>query len=426
MFGFSGTIGQRSREIRAGGGLRVHLGGAPLELVMPSDPVRAVALCGADLPGIRPEFRVAPGDTVRLGQTVLVDRKRPEIRFTAPAAGTVSQIRHGSRRVLEALVIETGEGEATEFRTDGDDPEPVLLESGMWTAFLTRPFGRIPDPGSRPHMIFVTAMDTRPLSPDPMIAIEEHGEYFRRGIAVLSRLSPQTIHVCHAPGKKPALREDRRLRLTAFRGSHPAGLAGTHIHHLAPVGNGRTVWNIDYPGVIAIGHLFVHGRLMEEKIISVAGPGVANPGLMRVRPGARIADIVAAELKDEAVDILSGDVFSGRRSEFLGQRHNQITVLADGGQLSFGRLAGLRARILPGVEDTLPLPVDALQRALPRDIPAVPLLRALHAGDAIAAGELGCLDLIEEDLALLPHLGLSRADYGILLRRVLDELSGKP
>src|SRR5690606_1451703 len=116
----------------------------------------------------------------------------------------------------------------------GQDPEALLLQSGLWTSFLTRPFGRIPDPGSRPDAIFVAVMDTRPLAPEPMIAIEEHAEAFRRGAATLEKLSRGWVHICHAPGRKPPLGESRKLRVTAFRGLHPAGLAGTHIHHLAP------------------------------------------------------------------------------------------------------------------------------------------------------------------------------------------------
>ena len=62
-------------------------------------------------------------------------------------------------------------------------------------------------------------------------------------------------------------------------------------------------------------------------------------------------------------------------------------------------------------------------RALPFDIMAVPLMRALAVGDAEAAHRLGCLELIEEDVALLTRRCTSGADYGALLRDVLDDIA---
>ncbi|MGJ8868734.1 NADH:ubiquinone reductase (Na(+)-transporting) subunit A, partial [Salmonella enterica subsp. enterica serovar Kentucky] len=51
--------------------------------------------------------------------------------------------------------------------------EQRLLDSGLWTALRTRPFSRIPVPGSRPAAIFVTAIDTNPLAADPSPVIAE-------------------------------------------------------------------------------------------------------------------------------------------------------------------------------------------------------------------------------------------------------------
>jgi Na+-transporting NADH:ubiquinone oxidoreductase subunit A len=68
------------------------------------------------------------------------------------------------------------------------------------------------------------------------------------------------------------------------------------------------------------------------------------------------------------------------------------------------------------------IPTAKLESALPYGLPVVPLMRALSVGDAEVAERLGCLDLIEEDVALLSSLCTSGSDYGQLLRRVLDEL----
>ena len=50
-------------------------------------------------------------------------------------------------------------------------------------------------------------------------------------------------------------------------------------------------------------------------------------------------------------------------------------------------------------------------------------MRALSVGDVDAAERLGCRELIEEDVAALSRLCTSGADYGRLLREVLDQLA---
>ena len=48
----------------------------------------------------------------------------------------------------------------------------LLQESGLWTAFRTRPFGRVPHADSEPDCIFITAMDSNPLAPDPDVVLD--------------------------------------------------------------------------------------------------------------------------------------------------------------------------------------------------------------------------------------------------------------
>ena len=79
----------------------------------------------------------------------------------------------------------------------------------------------------------------------------------------------------------------------------------------------------------------------------------------------------------------------------------------------------LRAPSRPG-----PLsPTAALERALAFDIPLVPFLRALSVGDAETASRLGCLEMVEDDVAAVSLACTSGADYGQMLRHVLDEIS---
>ena len=62
------------------------------------------------------------------------------------------------------------------------------------------------------------------------------------------------------------------IELAQFDGPHPAGLAGTHIHFLEGASASKVVWQVGYQDVIAIGRLFLDGRLYTDRVISLAGP----------------------------------------------------------------------------------------------------------------------------------------------------------
>jgi Na+-transporting NADH:ubiquinone oxidoreductase subunit A len=68
------------------------------------------------------------------------------------------------------------------------------------------------------------------------------------------------------------------------------------------------------------------------------------------------------------------------------------------------------------------VPVPAFDRVMPLELPPVPLLRALLVGDAETARALGCMGLIEEDLALLAYVCPGKHDYGPLLRSALAQI----
>jgi Na+-transporting NADH:ubiquinone oxidoreductase subunit A len=432
-------------------GLDLRLGGAPdLEAAVEERPVASVSVLGADAPGVRPALQVATGDRVRLGQTLFVDRRRPLLHFTSPGAGVVTAVERGARRRLEALVI-TLDGDAEERfepvdpnRVAGLDGEAVrsrMLASGLWTSLRTRPFSRIPDPDSVPGAIFVTAMESEPLAPPAEHVIALRGEDFARGLSALARLSDAPVHVCARPGAGLPLPGEERVRLAEFEGPHPAGLPGTHIHLLAPVGPERSVWHVGYPEVIALGRLLVSGRLPTERVVALTGPEMSRPRLVRTRLGASTEDLVRGELRREDCRVLSGSVLAGREATgwgaYLGRLHTQVCALPEDASAPRGWLLpgrrGRPRRVLGGRSgDTVGgalaarpgvfFPLERVERAIPLDLLVTPLLRALVVGDADRALELGCLELAEEDLALASFLCPGKLEYGGLLRRVLDEI----
>lgn len=287
-------------------------------------------------------------------------------------------------------------------------------------------------------------MDTNPLAVDPNVVIKPRRYDFQNGLNVLARLTRGKVYVCEAPGSSATHVDREKIRLATFSGPRPAGLPGTHIHLLEPVGLGKTVWHLNYQDVIAIGVLFTTGRVFTERVVAVAGPSVKRPRLMRTRLGASTEDLVRDELEPGPVRIVAGSVLSGRQAlgslAYLGRYDLQVSVLPEGKPCEFlGWLSpGLdkysagrsfvsslfRGRRFPlttsqhGSPRAM-VPIGSFERVMPLDLLPTPLLKALLVRDTETAQELGCLELGEEDLALCSFVCCSKYDYGEALRECL-------
>jgi len=439
-------------------GLSIPIAGEPEQRIYDAQPVTSVAIVGDDYHGRKrlPTVLVEEGDRVKLGQPLSRSKTRPEVVATSPGAGIVENIRRGERRFVHTISV----------RLDGDDQETYnrygrdelntlnreqvrdnLLASGLWLAFRGRPYGFISLPEVDPHAIFVNAMDTRPLAPDPAIIIAEAADDFADGMTVISKLTSGKVYLCGAPGNTFPKGEAGSVVESTFEGPHPAGLPGTHIHFLAPVSATRTVWYLGYQDVIAIGRLFKTGRLPVERIVSLAGPAVKRPRLLRTRLGANTNELIDGELVDAECRVVSGSVLGGRRAvsgwAFLGRYHNQITVLKEGRtrelfswiRLGFKKYSESRVFVsnvhakkqfdLTTSQNGSPralVPTGNYERVMPLDILPTQLLRALLVEDIDTAQALGCLELEEEDLALCSFVCTGKHDFGPILRENLQRI----
>jgi len=437
-------------------GLDLPISGKPEQLVEDARAVRSVALVGEDYPGMKPTMLVQEGDVVRKGQALFSDKKNEGVLYTAPAAGRVSGIHRGAKRALLSVVIDV-EGDAAEtFPAVGAEgiagltPERVtdsLIASGLWTALRTRPFSRVPEIGTRPHSIFVTAMDTNPLAADPAVIIGLREGDFKAGLDVMARLTDGAVHVCHEATRPVPLGGDSRQRATAFSGIHPAGLPGTHIHFLDPVGPQKTVWYVGYQDVIGIGHLFLTGELDSSRVVALGGPGVERPRLLRTVLGANLTELTAGQLDGRENRVISGSIFSGRAAQspedFLGRYHVQVSVLPEDRERRFiGYLSpgadrhsvfpiylskwlgekGIRFTTSTNGSQRGMVPIGTYEQVMPLDILPTQLLRALLVGDLDTAVNLGALELDEDDIALCTYACPAKYEYGPVLRSVLDTI----
>ncbi|MBD2822060.1 Na(+)-translocating NADH-quinone reductase subunit A [Xenorhabdus sp. 42] len=437
-------------------GLDLPIAGAPAQVIEDGPTIRHVALLGEEYVGMRPSMLVKEGEHVKKGQILFEDKKNPGVFFTSPASGKVITIGRGERRVLQSVVIEVNGDDAVTFdrydraelaNLSREQVEKNLLASGLWTALRTRPFSRSPAPGSTPKAIFVTAMDTQPLAADPLVVIATQEEAFVDGLNILSKLTEGKIHVCHGTGNIPTVGNNAQITYNQFVGPHPAGLVGTHIHFIEPVSVQKTVWHLGYQDVIAIGKLFTTGELYTDRLVSLAGPQVKSPRLVRTRLGADLLELTKGQLKEGENRIISGSVLCGTKSDdvchYLGRFHTLVSVLAEGREKElFGWIAPgankfsiTRTTIghflkkkrfafsttTNGGERSM-VPIGNYERVMPLDIMATHLLRDLLAGDTDGSQALGCLELDEEDLALCTYVCPGKYEYGPVLRDVLTKI----
>jgi Na+-transporting NADH:ubiquinone oxidoreductase subunit A len=434
-------------------GLNLPIAGAPAQKLTEIAQVNSVALLGADYPGLQPTMKVAEGDVVITGQALFSDKKNTEVVFTAPASGRVRAIHRGARRAFISLVIDVDQSntESVAFTAydraalatlDTSQVTSQLLVSGLWAALRTRPFSKVPVPGTEPTAIFVNAMDTNPLAVDPAVVIAQDEQAFVDGLTVLSRLT-QKLWLVRSPGATFATGP---ASVESFAGPHPAGLVGTHIHFLSPASASRTVWHLNYQDVMAIGRLFVSGRLDTRRVVSLAGPVVQRPRLVETRLGACLTELTTGELAPGENRVISGSVLSGRHAHgaeaYLGRYHLQVSALAEGRErelLHYFRPGTHRSSVLnlylgKFLRKSFPLttstngseramvPVGTYEQVMPLDILPTQLLRSLLVGDTDQAQALGCLELDEEDLALCTYACPGKYEYGPILRDVLTSI----
>ena len=432
-------------------GLDLPISGQPSQAISEGPAIRTVALVGADYPGLQPTMKVAEGDRVVLGQPLFADKKNNAVLFTAPATGRVRAINRGARRVFQSLVIDVEEGstDSVSFTAHADlsaltaeQVQEQLLASGLWTALRTRPFSKIPVPGTQPHSIFVNAMDTNPLAANPELVILSSQKAFNDGLAVLQKLAPK-VFVCKASG---ASFQTGNLTANEFTGPHPAGLVGTHIHFLDPVSATRTVWHLNYQDVIAIGTLFTTGQIDANRVISIAGPQVKSPRLVRTRLGASLANLTDGEVNGTDNRFISGSVLSGRTGvgpeAYLGRHHLQVSVLAEGREREFVHYVrpGMNRHSIFAIyagkffRKVFPMttssngspramvPVGTYEAVMPLDILPTQLLRAMLVNDDDTAQALGVLELDEEDVGLCTYVCPGKYEYGPILRDVLTRI----
>ncbi len=441
------------KEIAFRKGLDLPISGAPRADIDETRQVTSVGLLGADYLGLKPRLSVSEGDEVTPGTPVFFDKANPDAVIVSPISGCVRAINRGKKRRLISVVIDAQDValQPPDFSQIGDPTTrdglvERLCAAGLWTSFRTRPYSKVPAPSDVPHALFITALDTEPLSADPRIAIQQEPDAFAAGVKTVAALTEGPTYLCQAPGEPLPGNDEAGVETIAFKGPHPAGLAGTHMHYLNPPDAARSVWAISYQDILVIGRLMLTGTYDPSCIISLSGPACQDPRLVRTIAGASLHEICRGDLPDYPVRMISGSVLSGRAGHnedaYLGRYSRQITLIEeDKKQIPMGWIRPMFAKfaVQPVLgsafsNKTYPLssnlnggrramvPLGTFEELMPQDFLPTQLLRSLLVMDTDQAQLLGALELDEEDLGLVGFACPAKYEYGQALRDCLTKI----
>lgn len=452
------------------------LGEASLEHGIKSVHSSTYALKPKDFIGMMPipKVVVAEGESLKAGDVLFYDKKRPEIKYAAPVSGEMLKIQRGDKRSINEIVILADKD--IDYRqydlpnldtVSREDLIAFLLESGAWPFIRQRPFDIVAEHTIMPKSIFVTTFDTAPLAPSFNMVVEGKDAEFQKGLDVLTKLTDGAVHLgldarnSNAPAS--AFTNATGVYKHWFNGPHPAGNVGIHMHHVDPVNTGETVWHLDVYGVLIIGTLFEKGIFETERIVALTGHEMPNPRYVRARQGLCIEKLVAGvkfqeqtnttdkegkpvSINRKAIRLISGDPLTGKEimpNGYLGFFDDQIMTIEEGDYYElFGWLLPrtghpTQNRTFPGgFAPSSVYKADTQQNGehrafvvsgeyesvLPMDIYPQYLLRAIQANDFEKMEGLGILELGEEDVALCEYVCTSKHPVQKTLRQGLESL----
>ena len=436
-----------SKTIKLSKGLEIRLQGEAVRELTELPLAAEYAVSPLDVEGVTPKMLVKVGDTVEAGSALFFDKNNPKVVFTSPVSGTVAAVNRGEKRRILSVVVAADKNisykEFAKLDVETASREEIvnlLLESGLWTLLVQRPYGIIANPADEPKAVFVSAFDSAPLAPDYDFVLADAQKELQKGFEVLARLTSGKVHLSYSTEQEAPQVEG--VELHAFKGKHPAGNVGVQIHHIDPINKGEKVWTANIQDVAIIGRLFLTGKVDMTRVVAVAGASVAQPRYCRIVAGAPAASLY--EATTENVRVISGNVLTGRnigKEGFIGYNANALTVIPEGDNYEllgwamprFKKFSVSRAYfswLFPCRKYNLDTNLNGEERAfvvtglyekyLPMDIYPMHLLKAILAGDIDKMENLGIYEVVEEDFALCEFVDPSKTEMQQIIRNGIN------
>ena len=433
-----------SKNIKLCKGLDIKLAGKAEAVVESAPMAKSYAVSPLDYENVTPKLLVKVGDKVEVGTALFFDKKDPRILFTSPVSGVVSAINRGEKRKLLNVAIEPDQTQVVkelkvvDAKADRSAIVEMLLESGLWTRIVERPYGVIANPDAEPKAIFVSAFDSAPLAPDYNFVLQNDKAAVEAGLALLARLTNGKVHLSARKGDEGYMSEVKGVEYHTFSGKHPVGNVGVQIHHIDRIAKGDVVWTVNIQDVALIGRFVTTGKLDMTKVIAVAGSEAKKPCYKRIIAGAAVESIVGNV--DAKVRIISGDVLTGVKTAhdgYISAGANMLSLIPEGDVYEllgwamprFHRFSVSRAYfswLCPKKEYKLdtnlnggerPFVVTGLyENYLPMDVYVAYLLKAILVKDLDKMENLGIYEVLPEDLALCEFVDPSKIEMQQIVR----------
>jgi len=437
-----------AKVIKLRKGLDVNLKGkAALETLTVACPGE-YALVPDDFVGVKPKVVVKEGDSVKAGDALFVDKLHPEVKFVSPVSGTVSLVERGDRRKLLSIRVKADkEQTAREFDVKGNVKE-LLLESGMFAFFRSRPYDVVANPDDQPKAIFITAFNSMPLSQDFDYVVKGQEKEFQAGITALSKLAKVELGVS-VKQTSEALKSAKDCNVTLYDGPAPAGNVGVQINQVSPINKGEVVWTLSGEEVIFIGRLMTTGKVDLTRTVALAGSEVNTPKYFKIKVGQQLTTLLNGQLdQSKSLRIINGNVMTGfktTKDSYLAAHATEINVIPEGNDNDemMGWINPLRTKefstsrsywswLCPKKEYALDARIKGAERHIivggeydkvfPMDIYAGFLVKAIITGDIDRQEALGIYEVAPEDFAIAEFIDSSKLELQRIVREGLDIL----
>ena len=439
-----------SNDIRIKRGITLRLKGEAEKTLVEAPRSKTFAIKPPDFHSVVPKMVVKEGAKVQAGDELFFSKYTESVRFTSPVSGTLKEIKRGEKRRIMEVIIEADAndtyrdfGVLDPSTSDANTVKQRILDSGAWAFINQRPYDIIADPKDAPKAIFVSAMNTAPLSADVEFILKDRIKEFQAGLDALSKLTPGKVHVSYAKGTS-AFNSLKNVEMHQVSGPHPAANVGVQIHKIDPLNAGERVWAVNPEDVAIIGELFLTGKFNALRTVAVTGTEAKDHKYFRTKIGANVSDLVG-QVDEDNVRIISGDVLTGqqvRNGQPIGFYPNELTLIPEGNKFRmFGWLPFTYNNIpsnsrtsltwmfpkkkyevntnLNGEERALVV-TGEMEEVMPMDIYPMQLLKACMAGDIEKMENLGIYEVAPEDFALVDYVNTSKLEAQEIIRLGLD------
>lgn len=436
-----------AKVIKLRKGLDVKLKGtASLETANVSCPGE-YALVPDDFVGVKPKVVVKEGDSVKAGDALFVDKLHPEVKFVSPVSGTVSLVERGDRRKLLSIRVKADKEQVAREFDVKSDVKALLMESGLFAFFRSRPYDVVANPEDKPKAIFVTAFNSMPLSQDFAYVVKGQEQDFQAGITALSKLARVELGISKA---ETMLSDVKDCQVTIYDGPAPAGNVGVQINHTSPINKGEVVWTLSGEEVLFIGRLLRTGKVDLTRTIALAGSEVKAPKYYKVKVGQQLTTLLSGNVVEAKYSqrIINGNVMTGFKTtadSYLAAHATEVNIIPEGDDVDefMGWISPFRLKqfstsrsywswLCPKKEYTLDARVKGSERHIivggeydkvfPMDIYAGFLIKAIITGDIDRQEALGIYEVAPEDFAIAEFVDSSKLELQRIVREGLDIL----